>query len=280
MTTSLSETIEDKEKELLEYRKKQRDIGVSTASLNRLPVFEATLKPQYKERSFENAYGKMVVIGKLGQDHKNLLETVLYKRKVYKSYRDEKGNRCFEVLYHEYEVRKYMSKGSAYSKERYEELIEDMKQAYVKIETKELITEGNLIADKTFSSIYNKQSKSNLTGLKGEKIPYAVLKLGSVTNRLIEKELHFTYNPKPIMMLRSGVSQAIIRFLKTHKKHPNRLGYHLKELIENIEDNVECQNWYNIKTQLKKDAERLEVLGILIDFKKERLYVINNQILL
>ena len=272
MTTFLSEIIEDKEKELIRYGKRQRDIGVSTASLNRLPVFEATLKPRFRERSFENAYGKVFVIGRLGQDHKNLLETVLYKRKAYRSYRDEEGNRCFEVLYHEYEIRRYMSKGSAYSKERYKELIEDMKQAYIKIETKELIAEGNLIADKTVSKIYSKKTKSNLPGLKGEKVYYAVLKLGSVTNLLISEELSFTYDPKPIIALKSGITQAMVRYIKTHKKHP-KLGYHLKELIENIQDNVEGQNWYNIKTQLKKDTEGLRGLGITIDFKKDRLFV-------
>ena len=272
MTTFLSEIIEDKEKELIRYGKRQRYIGVSTASLSRLPVFEPTLKPRYRERSFENAYGKMVVIGKLGQDHKNVLETILYRRKVYKSYRDKENNRCFEVLYHEYEIRRHLSKGSAYSKERYEELIEDMKQAYVKIETKELITEGNLIADKTVSGIYTKKTKSNLPGLKDKNIPYSILKLGNVLNTLINEELWFTYDPKPIMSLKSGVSQAVIRYLKTQKRHP-KLGYHLKDLIENIQNNVEGQTWYNIKTQLKKDVEGLRGMGITIDLKKEKLYV-------
>jgi len=272
MTFLFEEIIKDKEKELAEYRKKQKDIGVATESLNRLPVFEPTLKPRFETRSFKNTYGKVVVVGRLGQDHKNLLETILYKRKAYKSYKGEEGNRCFEVLYHEYEVRKYLSKESVYCKTGYQSLIEDMKQAYIKIETKELTVEGSLIADKTFSGIYSKQTKSNLPDLKGKNIPYAVLKLGNVVNLLISEELHFTYDPKPIMALKSGISQAVVRYLKTQKRHP-KLGYHLKELIENIEDNVEGQNWYNIKTHLKKDVESLKALNITIDFKKERLYV-------
>jgi len=273
MISLFKEIIEDKEKELAEYRKKQKDIGVTTESLNRLPVFEPTLKPQFKERNFVNAYGKVFVIGRLGQDHKNLLETILYKRKVYKSYKDEEGNRCFEVLYDEYEVRKYLGKESVYCKTGYQSLIEDMKQAYIKIETKELITEGNLIADKTLSGIYSKQTKSNLPSLKGKRIPYVVLKLGSVANRLISEELHFTYDPKPIMILKSGISQAIVRYLKTQKKHP-RSGYHLKELVENIEDDVKGQKWKNVRRFLKKDAEGLGRLGITIDFEKDRLYVV------
>ena len=271
MTISLSETI-DKEKELVKHGKRQRDIGVSTASLNRLPVFEPTLKPQHKERYFENAYGKVFVIGKLGQVHKNLLETVLYKRKAYRSYRDEEGNRCFEVLFDEYEVRKYLSE-SVYCKTGYQSLIEDMKQAYVRIETKELVAEGNLIADKTVSKIYSKRTKSNLPGLKGQRIPYVVLKLGSVANRLISEELHFTYDPKPIMCLRSGISQAIVRFIKTQKRHP-KAGYHLKALLENLIENVEGDVWKNVRRSLRRDAEILKSLSITIDFGKDRLYVV------
>lgn len=269
MTTFLSETI-DKEKELVKHGKRQRDIGVSTASLNRLPIFEPTLKPRFRERSFENAYGRLFVVGRLGQDHKNVLEAILYKRKVYKSYKDEEGNRCFEVLYDEYEVRKYLSE-SVYCKTGYQSLIEDMKQAYVRIETKELVAEGNLIADKTVSKIYSKRTKSNLPGLKGQRIPYVVLKLGSVANRLISEELRFTYDPKPIMLLHSGISQAIVRFIKTQKRHP-KLGYHLKDLIEELMD-VEGDVWKNTRRFLKKDAEGLKGLGIAIDFEKDRLYV-------
>jgi len=271
MTTFLSETI-DKEKELTRYGKRQRDIGVSTESLNRLPVFEATLKPQFKQRYFENAYGKVFVVGRIGQAHKNVLETILYKRKVYKSYRNEKNDRCFEVLYDEYEVKKYLSKSSTYNKGGYQSLIEDMKQAYIKIETKELVVEGNLIADTTLSGIYSKRTKSNLPGLKGQRIPYVVLKLGSVANQLINEELRFTYDPKPIMYLRSGISQAIVRFLKTQKHHP-KVGYHLKELVRSLIDNVEGQNWYNIKTRLGKDIEGLRGNGVIIDFEKDRLFV-------
>jgi hypothetical protein len=267
--------IEDKEKELVELRRKQKDIGVAVGSLNRLPVFEPSLKPQFKERSFRNAYGKVFVIGRLGQDHKNLLETILYKRKAYRTYKDEEGNRCFEVLYDEYEVRKYLGKKSVYCKTGYQSLIEDMKQAYIEIETKELIVKGKLITDKTLSGIYSKQTKSNLPGLKDEKIPYAVLKLGSVTNLLINKELRFTYDPKPIMMLGSGISQAMARYLKTHRSHPST-GYHLKALLENLIENVEGDVWKNIRRFLKKDAELLEQLGIVIDFKADRLFVIQN----
>ena len=269
--------VEDKEKELREHKKKQKSIGIATKTLNRLPIFEPSLKPQFRERTFENTYGRVFVRGRLGQSHKNLLEVLLYKRKAYSSRKDEEGNRCFEVLYSEYDVRKYLSEGAAYSQERYESLIEDLKQAYIEIETKDLTVKGELIMDKTLSTIYGKQTKSNLPNLKGEEIPYAVLRFGAVLNLLISKELKFSYNPKPITQLDSGISQAVVRFLLTHKRHP-KAGYHLKALLENLTKNIEGQAWKDIRRVLKKDANKLESLGVVIDFKKDRLFVINNKI--
>jgi len=277
MKSPFKDIAEDKEKELREHRKKQRDIGVTTKSLNRLPIFEPSLKPQFRERTFENTHGRVFVRGRLGQSHKNVLEVILYKRKAYSSRKDEEGNRYFEVLYSEYEVKKHMSRGTTYNKEGYQSLIEDMKQAYIEIETKELTVKGELIMDKTLSNRYSKQTKSNLPNLKGEEIPYAVLKLGAVLNLLISKELKFPYDPKPITQLDSGISQAVVRFLLTHKRHP-KAGYHLKALLENLTKNIEGQAWKDIRRVLKKDANKLESLGVVIDFKKDRLFVINNKI--
>jgi len=90
---------------------------------------------------------------------------------------------------------------------------------------------------------------------------------------LIKKELRFKYDPKPIMQLKSGISQALVRFIKTHKHHP-AAGYHLRELVANLTENTEGQNWRNIKRFLKKDAECLRGLGIAIDFENNRLYVV------
>jgi len=260
------------EKKLKEIKKEQRDIGVGTETLNRLPIFEPTARPTYGERAFENKHGKITVRGRLGQNHKSLLEVILYKRKFYKAYKDEEGKPHIKILYSEYEVKKHMSIGSVYSKERYKALLDDMKEAYVKIEKEGRVIEGKLIEDVTISHKYSKRTKSNLPNLKGQEIPYSVLVLGDITTQLILEELKFTYDPKLITQLDSGISQAIVRYLKTHAKHP-RAGYHLKELVENLLNNVEGQKWYNIKTQLKRDSDKLKSLGIVIDLEKERLFV-------
>jgi len=281
MVQMLTFDVENIEKKLKEIKEEQRDIGVGTETLNRFPIFEATLRAEARTRTFENKnkHCKITVSGRLGQNHKSLLEAILYKRKFYKAYKDEEGKPHIKILYSEYEVKKHLSK-SVYSKERYKALLDDMKEAYVKIEKEDRIIEGKLIEDVTISHKYSKRTKSNLPGLKNQEIPYCVLTLGDVTTQLILEEFKFTYDPKPITTeLTSGISQAIVRYINTHSRHPNA-GYHLKELVQNLKENVEGQEWYNVKTFLKKDADKLKrFFGIVIDFKKDRLFVFEKSFL-
>ena len=270
--------MESVEKKLAEIRKSQPDIGVATATLNRLPVFEPTLRAKFQTRTFENQYGKLMIKGRLGQNHKSVLETILYKRKAFDLRRDEEGKPCLKVLYNEYEVRKYLSAGSTYSYERYKELIEDMIQAYIRLETEKITIEGTLMASKITSNIYSRKTKSTFPHLREKEIPYAVIEFGIVASILISQELKFSYDPKPIMSLRNGVSQALVRYIKTHKNHPP-VGYHLRPLLENLIGEMENKKWWKIREYLREDAETLanESIGIKIDFKNDRVFVIKSK---
>jgi hypothetical protein len=262
--------MQDVEKILAEKRKSQPDIGVTTITLNRLPIFQPTLRAKYQEKTFESPYGKITVKGRLGQNHKSLLEIILYLRKLYDL---DEENMSLRVLYNEYEVKKYLTTGSTtYSYEGYKQLVEDMKQAYIELGT---MPSGKLIEGITPSNNYWRKTKGNLSAVKGKELPYMIVEFGNAISYLVSKELKFTYNPKPIAQLQNGISQAVARYLKTHKNHPSA-GYHLKTLIENLTGSIEGQEWYNIKSLLKKDIEGLKELGITIDFKKNRLFMIEN----
>jgi hypothetical protein len=262
------------ERKMLEIRKSQDDLGVATESMNRLPLFEPTTRPNYKIRTFNSKYGKITIDGRLGQVHKSLLETILYLRKFY-DLRVEENKVRLTVLFNEYEVKKYMSQGSVYGKETYERLIKDMSKAQIRLQKGIEYVEGSLITSKLKSKLYSRRTKSNLPDIKGTEIPYIMMEFGDAASLLLATELRFTYDPKPIMELKYGISQAIVRYLKTHRSHPST-GYHLKALLENLIENVEGDVWKNIRRFLKKDAEQLEKLGVVIDFKKDRLFVIQD----
>ena len=264
---------EDVEKILAEKRKNQPDIGVTTVTLSRLPIFQPTLRAVHREATFESPHGKIAVKGRLGQNHKTLMEMILYLRKLYDL---DEENMSLRVLYNEYEVRKFLATGSTtYSYEGYKQLIEDMKQAYIGLGT---MPPEPIIKGITPSNNYWRKTKSNLPSIKGKElpyIPYMIVEFGNVVSYLVSKELKFTYNPKPIAQLQNGISQAVARYLKTHRHHPTS-GYHLKTLIEHLTGSIEGQEWYNAKRLLKKDVEGLKENGITIDFKKNRLFMIEN----
>jgi len=262
--------MEDVERKLAEERKQQPDIGVTTISLNRLPIFQPSLRAEYREEAFDSPHGKITVKGRLGQNHKSLLETILYCRKLYDF---DKENMCLRVLYSEYEVRKHLTKGSSkYNYKGYKQLIEDMKQTYISLDTGEQVIEGKLIKEPKPSSNYKRKIRNNLPTIKKKEVPYIILELGEVLSYLFDKELKFTYDPKPIIGLRNGISQAVVRYLKTQKNHPTA-GYHLRQLIEKLEGEMKSERWWLVRRYLKEDAKQLRQLNIAIDFKKNRLFV-------
>jgi len=261
----------DVERMMLEIRRRQDDIGVATESLNRLPIFEPTIRPSNKIRTFESKYGRITVDGRIGQVHKSLLETILYKRKFY-DLLIMKNKIRLTVLYNEYEVKKYMSQSSTYNKETYDRLIKDMSKTQITLDRKIQTIEGSLITSKIKSKLYLRRTKSNLPDLRGKEIPYVLIEFGDAISLLIATELRFTYDPKPIMELKHGISQAMVRYLKTHKSHPQS-GYHLRILLENLEGQMNDRRWWKIREYLKEDTYKLESIGIIIDFKKDRLYL-------
>jgi hypothetical protein len=263
------------ERKLIELKKKQPDIGVATISLNRLPIFQPSLRAVYQEKTFESQRWKVSIRGRLGQNHKGLIETILYLRKLYDL---DEENMSLRVLYSEYEVKKYLSQGTMYSHERYQKLMEDLMHASILVQSKiqqGRARAGTFIKDKKPSDNFIYKTKSNLPSLRCEEIHYTILEFGEAISYLFAKEFKFTYDPKPIISLRNGISQALVRFLITFTKHPSA-GYHLQPLIEHLEGQLTNKRWWKIREYLKEDIEGLENLGIVIDFKKDRLFVIEN----
>jgi len=257
--------------DIVELRKDLKSLGVATESQNRLPLFEATLRATYKVRVYEGKYGKLVVKGRLGQAHKSLLETILWKSEIH-SFVEEDGMRYLKVAYDEDKIRRYLSQteNSKYSYQKYKALLEDMIQTYIELKTDKLRIQGTLLME-VYKSEVKKPAKSKSPIIPTE-APLTVAKFGAVGTALFEEELKFTYDPKRITELDNGISQAVVRFLLTHKSHP-KAGYHLKKLVTSLEENVEGQKWWDIRRFLKKDAERLQEIGIVINFKEDRLFI-------
>jgi len=207
------------------------NLGVTTESQNRLPIFQPSDKPKFVDNiNFESAYGRVKISGRLGQTHKNLLETCLYLKEEY-YYNPEEKYPTLKLVIDPYKVRKFLSsKGGEYSNKGILNLFEDMQNVKIHIEkTKvdggELIGDGNLISD-----VFDNEEEIQYSKNKNKTRKLKVISFGVLATKLIAEELKFGYNPGPILELKSGISKAIVRFLKTQKKMPNG-GYKLDTLI-------------------------------------------------
>jgi hypothetical protein len=136
---------------------------------------------------------------------------------------------------------------------------------------------GNLIEDKRPSNNYIRKTKSNLPSLKETEMHYTIIEFGEAASYLFAAELKFTYDPKPIMQLQNGISQAVVRFLKTFTNHPTA-GYHLRPLLETLLGEIENKRWWKIREYLKEDFELLKQLDVVIDFKKDRVFVLQGHL--
>jgi len=270
-----------KYEEIPELRKKLKNIGVATESQNRLPMFEASNKPRQGIRSFKGRHGEVTVEGRLGQIHKNLLEAILWKKELHSYIHTDQtiGNgkikvKYLKVLFDREKVRKFLAQGKGkYSKQRYKILLDDMMRTILTLNVRGETMRGPLVIDLYDSPVAKPiNTKSPIIP---KQVKLTTIVFGSVITTLLDNELKFNYNPKKLLALNSGVSQALIRYLATHKNHPPA-GYHLKELAKDLDCPIERAEWYDIKRALKRDAETLETLGIVINFERERLFVTKN----
>jgi len=263
-----------KYEDILELRNKVPGIGVTTESQNRLPIFEPSMKPREGIRVFEGRHGRLTVKGRLGQPHKNLLETIFWKKEIHDFFEDD-GRKYLKVLYDESKVKKYMSQSqkSEYNHKRYKILLEDMMRTVITLETEKVKVQGTLIMEINESKIMRPvKSRSPIIP---KEVPLITIKFGAVATVLLENELKFTYDPQPIMRLKSGISQSLVRYLRTHKEHPSA-GYYLRPLIETLEGQIKNEKWWEIRRYLKEDSELLKQLGITIDFKDDRVVVVES----
>jgi hypothetical protein len=175
-----------------ELRKQLKEIGVITENQNMFPLFEPTLQPRYEERVFKWRNWKLTIQGRLGQEHKNLLEVILCKKYLYDFI--EIGNKHLQVLYNEKKIRRYMSKISKYSHEKYESLLNDMMQTVIELKSNnprigrsECMVSGRIV-------IKEFEPPEKMSSIIPEKVPLSIMTFGTMTTIFIENEFKLPCN--------------------------------------------------------------------------------------
>jgi hypothetical protein len=239
----------------MKKQKKEIAISVATVHENRYCIFQPTDRPVEKTIVMQIKNGTIKVKGKLGQNHKDIIEII--KNNHIKFGYTQDGRLAF--LVDAYQLRKALAGGKGeYSHETFWRLLEDLIRTYIEIDTPNIKAAGSFLAHAVESKIEVPHSK---TGKPRKLMRIEFSKLGTV---LIEEDVKLFYDPTPITQLKHGISKAIVRHCLSHKNQPNG-GWKIDTLLKAIlGQDAKPQAIKDAKRFLKKDAEQLAKCGITL----------------
>lgn len=247
------------------------DLPTSTVTQARLQVFQASLKPQQANYTVNTSWGKAEIEGRLGQSHATLLE---FLQRDALDYRFDSEGRIV-MLIDPYIVGKAMAKehGKVYSKSGILNMVKDMQKTVISLYPTHGDIEmerGNIIARiDTKHEVTARNPGAKSLGIDDERSLWRIV-LHESWVKFIGKDVQLYYDPKPISLLSTGIGQAVARFIATHKTEPNG-GWNTDNLIQSVGGTrITQKKLWDRREDLKKDAEGLKKLGIIIEDGKVR----------
>lgn len=242
-------------------------IGTTIPLLQRLRIFEASQRPICRVGEWqESAWGRSRVHNRLGQRHADVLEAILYCAEGAKS--DESGG--VKLLVDPAKIRKTLS-DNRYSLEQIWHLLRELMSCVIEIHTEQFQLMGSLV-----HSVATAKGATRRNPLNQEQRHLWTVRLGETYSFLLRECVFIRYDPAPLARLQAGISQAVARFLLSHdpQRQPNG-GWRFETLMESVGVPCTSQNLRNARRRLRKDAERLQALGIRFDdgwrFTRDRL---------
>ncbi len=279
-------------------------IPTSTAIMARIPIFEPTIKAKYAEnithdengvkltkditrvvdeteRVVENVYGTATITGRLGQNHANLLESIMYNISDILAC-DESS---MLVTVDPYKIRMSMGGGKKFSHAELDILVKELMGVVVDIKFNDFRVRGHLI-DSIINDEKNIDNRlSNLIPGGNQKRSLWIVKVGVAYMQIMKHDnIKINRDPKLIANLKKGVSQAVARFCSTHSNTPNG-GWILDNMIECVGavkkdeygkfDNITLRNR---RRDIRDDKEGMVKCGIILEGDRLFLKNSNNQI--
>lgn len=226
----------------------------STCTQARVMLYQPSQRPQMRAGEWmETSFGRCRVEGRLGQRHADVVEAILFCAER----RRDVSDGGVELLVDPACVRKILS-DSRYSHGRLWSLLRECMSAVIEIETANFRALEHLI-DKVVESPMTRYDP--LTG--GERAMWRV-RLGAALVMLLEHDLSLYYDPAPIARLQHGISQAVARHILSHKTEPIG-GWYLDTVIKAVTGKFASKAMRDARFRLKEDAEKLEVLGLILN---------------
>lgn len=237
------------------------ELPSTTVLQSRLKIFQATRRPKFlKDEKFVNIWGTLVVTGKLGQGHADVLEALLYCAEAQATLEDGR----FKILIDPYIVRKYANVSST------KELIsfmDDLMMAIIHFDyfshkkKHQCVGAGHLIDHWQIAKRSNGDKITRKNPLNQGQRPLLRIEIGKVLSNFILDDTWITVNPNNIAKLKNGVSQAVARYVRGQHTEP-RGGWILDNLLvklTGVEPN--SQQIRDRRRELRKEIVGLELAG-------------------
>ncbi len=236
-----------------------KKLPTTTVSQSRLQVYEPTRRPKESTRQIETPWGHALIIGKLGQGHADVVESIFRNAIDWRVLEDPKTNLArILILVDPYHVRKTAYGGGSGTGAGVENMLRDVMRSLIELRLKN----GDTLIGHIIDQVEMTEIEVN-NPLGGKRHLWRVT-VGAAYVELMGRDLHLHYDPLPIAALSSGVAQAIARHVATHSSEPSG-GWFLDGLISSVGAGGDYKIMKKRRQAIRSDASGLAACGITVD---------------
>ncbi len=245
-------------------------VPATTAVMYRVRLFQASNRPRTTTGQWEStAWGRCRVVGRLGQLHADLLQTML-KNAIRYRFTDDGG---LILLIDPALIRRMLSRpgSGVYSFETFKSLLEDLRTGLVEVEMHGHVIGGGLVDHWEYfeeSAIRNPLPRTIPNQRENSGIRHLWrVRLGKPLVTLIQEDYRLYYDPQPIINLKHGISKAVARHILSHETVPNG-GWMLDNLLQAVAGPLAGYGLRKYRRRTLEDSPGLSALGITIANKR------------
>ena len=229
------------------------ELAESPTHASRIPVFAPTRRPILVQSwRVESSWGWATVTGKLGQQHRDVLDAAAMVAERSEWTTDGR----LHLLVDPAKLRSVLG-GDATNYDRIRGWLRDLAQAFVEmhIQARDERIIGSLVSDVVDSPVGVPDTRP---GAKATGRRYWRVSFGIGWSRLIERDLSTRYPLPEVARLRFGISQAVARYCYTHRT--------VNEAIPGLAQRLGATRALRkLRQELQADSHDLARLGVPFD---------------
>ena len=244
-------------------------LPTSPATAVRLKIYQPSRRPIPMMTDWiPSPWGKCRVKGRLGQRHADLIDIFMHKAERLFT---EPGTGRIQLMVDPYVVRQAMSSKAQYSYSTTWNLIDEIMSCVVEWETKKGKGRGHIIDSVTESTVKRRNPLTNKSRLMLK------ITVGECWSELLRKDISLRYDPSPIIALKHGISQAVVRNLLSHNRDKMSNGIKINTMFDWLDIPTSGQTRRKFAFRLREDLSGLKALGFTIDDEIIRPTGVNNE---